>query len=128
MDWIGNFRFHWMEFIIYDTLKWVPLVLLGAKPGVLLGVGVGVGVVSTLVGHLNHTNTRFDWGPLRYVFNSPRMHLWHHDYMIHFKAGQNFGVITAVTEAGLDILEITQDSSGNWTKTKAVLVAQGQEN
>jgi len=42
--------------------------------------------------------------------------------------GQNFGVITAVTEAGLEILEITQDSSGNWTKTKAVLVAQGQEN
>jgi type IV pilus assembly protein PilP len=42
--------------------------------------------------------------------------------------GENFGVITAVTEAGLEILEITQDSSGNWTKTKAVLVAQGQEN
>jgi type IV pilus assembly protein PilP len=42
--------------------------------------------------------------------------------------GQSFGVITAVTPDGLEILEITQDSSGNWTKTKAVLAAQGQEN
>lgn len=42
--------------------------------------------------------------------------------------GQNFGVITGVTEAGLEILEITQDSSGNWTKTKTVLAAQGQQN
>jgi type IV pilus assembly protein PilP len=40
--------------------------------------------------------------------------------------GQNFGVITTITQEGLEILEITQDSSGNWTKTKAVLVAQGQ--
>jgi type IV pilus assembly protein PilP len=42
--------------------------------------------------------------------------------------GQNFGAITAITPEGLEILEITQDSSGNWTKTKAVLAAQGQGN
>lgn len=92
MDWIGNFRFHWMEFVIYDVLKWLPLVILGAERHVLLGVGV----VSTLVGHLNHTNVRIDWGPLKYVFNSPRMHLWHHDYDMHFKYGQNFGVVFSI--------------------------------
>lgn len=92
MDWIGNFRFHWMEVFVYDLLKWLPLVLLGAEQKVLLCVGVA----STLIGHLNHTNIRYGWGPLRYVFNSPRMHLWHHDYILHKKAGQNFAVVFSV--------------------------------
>lgn len=51
-----------------------------------------------------------------------------HRVSVGARIGQNFGVITAVTPDGLEILEITQDSSGNWTKTKAVLAAQGQEN
>jgi type IV pilus assembly protein PilP len=51
-----------------------------------------------------------------------------HRVTIGAHIGQNFGVVTAVKPEGLDILEITQDSSGNWTKTKAVLAAQGQEN
>jgi len=89
MDWIGNFRFHWMEIIVYDTLKWLPLVFLKADPKVILAVGVA----STVVGHLNHANVRLDWGPLRYILNSPRMHIWHHDYVCRYKAGQNFAVV-----------------------------------
>lgn len=30
---------------------------------------------STLVGHLNHSNVPISWGPLRYVINSPKMHV-----------------------------------------------------
>ena len=92
MDWIGNFRFHWVEILVYDTLKWLPLLLLGGRGDVLLAVGV----FSTLIGHLNHTNCRIDWGPLRFVFNSSRMHLWHHDYVCHHRYGQNFGVVFSV--------------------------------
>ena len=51
-----------------------------------------------------------------------------HRVSVGARIGQNFGVITSITPQGLEILEITQDSSGNWTKTKAVLAAQGQEN
>ncbi len=31
MDWLGNFRFHWMEIIVYKTLQWLPLAWLGAS-------------------------------------------------------------------------------------------------
>lgn len=89
LDWIGNFRFHWMETIVYETIKWLPLVLLGASPEILLPLAV----FTTLVGHLNHSNLKWNYGPLRYVFNSPMMHVWHHDVEMHHRGGQNFGVI-----------------------------------
>ncbi len=92
MDFIGNFRFHWMEILVYDGLKWLPLAALGADPAALLAVGA----ISTAVGHLNHANLRIAWGPLRYVLNSPRMHVWHHDYELHGRCGQNFGVVFSV--------------------------------
>jgi len=44
-------------------------------------------------GHLNHSNLKISWGPLRYVLNSSRMHVWHHDFELHHRYGQNFGVV-----------------------------------
>ncbi len=89
MDWIGNFRFHWMETVIYSAITWLPLTILGVRAEILLPIAV----VSTLIGHLNHANVRFDYGPLRYIINSPRMHIWHHDKVMHLKSGQNFGIV-----------------------------------
>lgn len=92
LDWIGNFRFHWMEVIVYRTLSYLPLVLLGVDGRVILWVAI----VGTLIGHLNHSNLRISWGPLKYVLNSSRMHVWHHDTVLHGRHGQNFGVILSV--------------------------------
>lgn len=38
--------------------------------------------------------------------------------------GQNFGVITKVTETGVDIKEIVQDASGDWVERQAKLELQ----
>ena len=54
---------------------------------------IWVAIVGTLIGHLNHANVRIDWGPLRYMLNSSRMHVWHHDVELHGRHGQNFAVI-----------------------------------
>jgi len=89
LDWIGNMRFHWMEIVVYKSLTYLPLALLGINGRIILWIAI----VSTLIGHLNHSNLNFDWGPLRYVINSPRMHVWHHDVTLHGKYGQNFGVM-----------------------------------
>ena len=89
LDWIGNMRFHWMEVVVYKTLTYLPLVVLGVDGQVILWVAV----FGTLVGHLNHANLPWDWGPLRYVFNSPRFHVWHHDTVLHGRGGQNFAVV-----------------------------------
>lgn len=90
LDWIGNFRFHWMEIVVYRGLTWLPLAALGVDVRVLLPLAV----LSTLIGHLNHSNLDITWGPLRYVLNSPRMHVWHHDsaWPSDRAKGVNFGI------------------------------------
>ena len=32
MDWLGNWRFHWMEIVVYKALQWLPLAWLDASP------------------------------------------------------------------------------------------------
>lgn len=86
MDWLGSFRFHWMESVIYKSALYLPLGLLGFRAEVLMAHAL----VGTLVGHLNHANLDLGHGPWRYVLNSPRMHLWHHAD----QAGScNYGII-----------------------------------
>jgi sterol desaturase/sphingolipid hydroxylase (fatty acid hydroxylase superfamily) len=89
MDFIGNFRFHWMEILVYKTLQWLPLVLLGASPAVTFWVFV----FTTFWGDLNHANLNVGLGPLGYVFNNPRMHLWHHDASDEGGTAKNFGIV-----------------------------------
>jgi sterol desaturase/sphingolipid hydroxylase (fatty acid hydroxylase superfamily) len=92
LDWIGNFRFHWFEIIVYKTLSYVPLIVLGVDSRVLLIIAI----LWTLMLDLNHSNLSFSWGPLRYVLNSSRMHVWHHDVKNHGRGGQNFGQVLSV--------------------------------
>ena len=92
MDWIGNFRFHWGEILLYKSIKYIPLAILGARWETILIAAV----IATLIGNLNHSNLNISWGPLRYVLNSPRMHIWHHDKNPDRPAGVNFGVVFSV--------------------------------
>lgn len=92
LDWIGNFRFHWGEVVVYKTLSYLPLVILGIDGTVILIIAV----IGTLMQDLNHANLPFDYGPLKYVFNSPKMHVWHHDVEMHGRGGQNFGIVLSV--------------------------------
>lgn len=92
LDWIGNFRFHWGEVVVYKTLSYLPLVILGVDGTVILIIAV----IGTLMQDLNHANLPISWGPLRYVFNSPKMHVWHHDVQVHGRGGQNFGIVLSL--------------------------------
>ncbi len=38
--------------------------------------------------------------------------------------GQNFGLVIAIREAGIDLRETVQDGAGDWTETKATLALQ----
>ncbi len=89
MDWIGNWRFHWMEIVVYKSLQWLPLAWLGASGEAIFTVAV----VTTLWGDFNHSNLDVGLGPLGYVLNSPRMHLWHHDQSSEGGAAKNFGIV-----------------------------------
>jgi sterol desaturase/sphingolipid hydroxylase (fatty acid hydroxylase superfamily) len=90
MDWAANFRFHWMELVVYRSLLYVPIgVWLGGDAANLFGAYV----FATAWGHFNHANLDVGIGPLGYVFNSPRMHLWHHDASDEGGVSKNFGIV-----------------------------------
>ena len=78
-----------MEIVVYKSLTYMPLVVLGIDGQVVLWRAI----FSTLVGHLNQPNLKIGWGPLSYLINSPRMHVWHQDVVLHGKSGQNFAII-----------------------------------
>ncbi len=80
MDWLSNWRFNPLESLIYQTALYLPAVLLGFRPEVL----VLCGFLSTAVSHFAHANLRWRMGPLRFVINTPEMHVWHH---VHPDAG-----------------------------------------
>jgi sterol desaturase/sphingolipid hydroxylase (fatty acid hydroxylase superfamily) len=81
-------RFHWLEIVIYNGVLYIPMLLLGFDWRVLLGMAV----FSTIMGHFNHSNLKINVGPLRYLLNHPGMHIWHHDFELHYRAGCNFGI------------------------------------
>lgn len=91
MDWIGNFRFHWLEIAVYQCLTYLPLMMLDVDPRIILWIAI----VATLIGHLNHSNLDITWGPLRYLINSPRMHIWHHAkaWPEQRRYGANFAIL-----------------------------------
>jgi sterol desaturase/sphingolipid hydroxylase (fatty acid hydroxylase superfamily) len=45
---------------------------------------------------LNHANLGWDYGLLRYIFNNPKMHIWHHSKEIPNKYGVNFGISLSI--------------------------------
>ena len=89
MDWIVSFRFSWLEVIVYKSVLYLPLVFFGFRWEALMFHAI----FGTLIGHLNHANLDLGHGWWRYILNSPRMHIWHHDYEGDARTTVNFGII-----------------------------------
>ena len=94
MSFAAQFRFHFMETIFYKTIQYIPLAM--------LGFGITeffvVHMFTVVVGHLNHANLNWSYGPLGYVFNNPNMHIWHHAKELpeEHPYGMNFGLTLSV--------------------------------
>ena len=74
MGFAAHLRYHWMETIVYRTIEYLPLAM--------IGFGIEdfffVHMFTLAVGHWNHANIKVNIGPLKYIFNNPNMHMWHH--------------------------------------------------
>jgi len=143
MGFAAHLRYHWMENIVYRTLEYIPLAL--------LGIGLHdffvIHIFTLAWGHYNHANISVDkkitggiigfiiglviaysladvhlltdpsfsvqlavlflatsvgafvLGPkMKYIFNSPEMHIWHHSYELpaERRTGVNFGLTLAL--------------------------------
>jgi sterol desaturase/sphingolipid hydroxylase (fatty acid hydroxylase superfamily) len=95
MGFAAHLRYHWMENIFYKPLKTlVVLLIVGGEPAHAFIIHF----ISIAIGHLNHSNIKITWGPLKYVFNNSVMHLWHHVKSLpeDRKTGVNFGISLSV--------------------------------
>ncbi len=94
MGFAAHLRFHWMETVVYRVLEYIPLGLMGFS---VVDFFV-VHMVAVFIGHFNHASFYFPLGPLKYVFNNPQMHIWHHAKRLprEYRFGCNFGISLSV--------------------------------
>jgi len=113
MGFSAHLRYHWMENLLYKPLKTLAVMLLGGFEPEMAFV---VHFFSILIGHLNHANVRITWGPLKYVFNNPVMHLFHHSKELPKgqRTGVNFGLSLSTWDYLFGTNYIPQDQDGEY--------------
>lgn len=93
MGFAAHLRFHWMENVIYKSIQYIPLAMIGFG----LEDFFIVHIIALSIGHLNHSNLNISYGPLRYILNNPRMHIWHHAKELPGQPyGANYGISLSI--------------------------------
>ncbi len=93
MGFAAHLRYHFVETIVYRTVEYLPLAMIGFGIQDFLLVHL----FTLAIGHLNHANIYLPLGPLKYLFNSPQMHIWHHaKHLPQGSYGVNFGLTLSV--------------------------------
>lgn len=93
MGFAAHLRYHWMEPVVYKSMLYIPLALIG---GFSVQDVFIVHFFTISIGHLNHANLGWDYGFLKYIFNNPKMHIWHHAKEMPNKFGANFALTLSV--------------------------------
>ncbi|WP_073148580.1 sterol desaturase family protein [Mesonia phycicola] len=94
MGFAAQFRFHFMETIVYKSVQYIPLAM--------IGFGIEqffiIHMFAVFIGHLNHANVGWGYGWLGYIFNNPKMHIWHHvkDLPEEHPYGMNYGLSLSI--------------------------------
>ncbi len=89
MGFAAHLRYHWMEPVVYKSLLYIPMAIIGGFDAQDVAI---VHFFALAVGHLNHANLGWDYGPFKYLFNNPKMHIWHHSKVLPVRYGVNFGL------------------------------------
>lgn len=95
MGFAAHLRYHWMEPVVYNSLKYIPLAIIGGFSARDVAL---VHFFNITIGHLNHANINWDYGFLKYVLNNPKMHIWHHAKKLpkERQNGVNFGITLSI--------------------------------
>ncbi len=95
MGFAAHLRYHFFESFLYKTAIYIVLAyVLNFKIEYAFIMHAG----AILIGHLNHANVGWDYGPLRYILNNPKMHIWHHAKELpkEHPHGMNFGITLSI--------------------------------
>lgn len=91
MGFAAHLRYHFFETFVYQSIKYISLSMIF---GFELQNAWYVYTIAVIIGHLNHANLNWDYGPLKYIFNNPKMHIWHHAKELpkSHPYGMNYGI------------------------------------
>lgn len=94
MGFAAHMRFHFMETIVYKSIQYIPLAMIGFS----IEDFFIVHMLTLAIGHINHANVGIDYGPLKYILNNPKMHIWHHARALpeDRRFGVNFGISLSI--------------------------------
>lgn len=109
MGFAAHLRYHWMENILYKPLKVFVVMLIG---GYEPSDAFIIHFISITIGHLNHANIKLSYGPLKYLFNNPIMHLYHHARFLpkERRYGVNFGISLSIWDYIFKTNYVPEDS------------------
>ena len=108
MGFAAHLRYHWMENVLYKPLKTFGVMILGGFEPEQAYI---VHFIAIAIGHFNHSNIKITWGPLKYIFNNPVMHLYHHAYTLpEGKNGVNYGISLSLWDYIFKTNYIPEDS------------------
>ena len=108
MGFAAHLRYHWMENVLYKPLKTFGVMILGGFEPEQAYI---VHFIAIAIGHFNHSNIKITWGPLKYIFNNPVMHLYHHAYSLpEGKNGVNYGISLSLWDYIFKTNYIPEDS------------------
>ncbi len=95
MGFAAHLRYHWMEPVMYKSLLYIPIALIGGFDAQDVAI---IHFFNITIGHLNHANLGWNYGFFKYIFNNPKMHIWHHAKALpkHVRYGVNFGLTLSI--------------------------------
>ncbi|WMI66162.1 sterol desaturase family protein [Aestuariibaculum sp. YM273] len=95
MGFAAHLRYHWMEPVVYKSLLYIPMAIIGGFDAQDVAI---IHFFNITIGHLNHANLGWNYGPLKYILNNPKMHIWHHvkDLPKQAKFGINYGITLSI--------------------------------
>ncbi|WP_055448591.1 sterol desaturase family protein [Lacinutrix mariniflava] len=89
LDWLAGSRTHFFDLVVVRAMAFIPIYICGFSSSVFFTYIVIVSFQAVLA----HSNTRINFGFLKYLFVTPQYHHWHHsdnpkaydkNFAIHF--------------------------------------------
>jgi sterol desaturase/sphingolipid hydroxylase (fatty acid hydroxylase superfamily) len=74
MDWLAGSRTHFIDIFFTRAMTFIPLYVLGFSTPVFNAYIIFIAIHAVLI----HSNTRINFGFLKYIFTTPQYHHWHH--------------------------------------------------
>lgn len=74
MDWLAGSRTHFVDIFVTRSMAFVPLYVLGFSTITFNIYVIFMAIHAVLI----HSNTRINFGFIKYIFATPQFHHWHH--------------------------------------------------